>query len=132
MRTQRLLGARSFKFLGVWVLSGPTPYPNKVLDPARQNLTKLLACTTGLSNQQWIDTQLMGANVILLSRHQPVTKETSGRSTSYGFNFEAVSTYTSPRIRKRAKSPPYDRLSTYVLFGLRARWSSMPSKSWQA
>jgi hypothetical protein len=62
----------------------------------RGRLRKLLAWSVGLSDQWRIDTQLAGANTVLLSGRAPVTKETSGRSRSYAFNYREASTYPVP------------------------------------
>jgi len=62
----------------------------------RGRLRRLLAWAVGLSDKWRIDTELAGANTVLLSGRAPVTKETSGRSTSYGFNFEDASTDPVP------------------------------------
>jgi len=77
----------------------------------RGRLRKLLAWATGLSDQWRIDTQLAGTNTILLSGRAPVTKETSGQSTSYGFNFEDASTYPAPGLRNE---PSHHRIVAYV------------------
>lgn len=60
----------------------------------RGRLRRLLAWAVGLSDTWRIDTELAGANTVLLSGRAPVTKEKSGRSTSHGFNFEDASTYS--------------------------------------
>ena len=62
----------------------------------RGRLRRLLAWAVGLSDKWRIDTELAGANTVLLSGRAPVTKETSGQSTSYGFNFKDVLTYPVP------------------------------------
>jgi len=77
----------------------------------RGRLRKLLAWAAGLSDQWRIDTQLAGANTVLLSGCAPVTKETSGKSTSYGFNFEDASTYPAPRL---GNVPSHHRIVAYV------------------
>ena len=77
----------------------------------RGRLRKLLSWATGLSDEWRIDTQLAGANTVLLSGHAPVTKETSGRSYSYGFNFEEASTYA---ISGLENEPSHHRIITYV------------------
>ena len=77
----------------------------------RGRLRKLLAWTAGLSDQWRIDTQLAGANTILLSGRAPVTKETSGQSTSYGFSFEDASTYSAPGLRNESG---HHRIIVYV------------------
>jgi len=77
----------------------------------RGRLRKLLAWVAGLSDQWRIDTQLAGANTVLLSGCAPVTKETSGKSTSYGFNFEDASTYPAPRL---GNVPSHHRIVAYV------------------
>ena len=64
----------------------------------RGRLRKLLAWAVGQSDQWRIDTQLAGANTILLSGCAPVTKETGARSISYGFNYEDASTYPVPGL----------------------------------
>jgi hypothetical protein len=77
----------------------------------RGRLRKLLAWAAGLSDQWRIDTQLAGANTVLLSGRAPVTKETSGQSTSYGFNFEDASTYSAPGLEN---GPGHHRIVVYV------------------
>ena len=77
----------------------------------RGRLRKLLAWATGLSDEWRIDTQLAGVNTILLSGHAPVTKETSGRSYSYGFNFEEASTYAISGLENESS---HHRIVTYV------------------
>lgn len=59
----------------------------------RGRLRLLLAWAVGSSDNWRIDTQLAGSNTVLLSGRAPVTKETSGRSNSHGFNYEEASTY---------------------------------------
>lgn len=59
----------------------------------RGRLRQLLAWAVGTPDVWRIDTQLAGANTILLSGWSEITKETSGRSYSHGFNFETASTY---------------------------------------
>ena len=77
----------------------------------RGRLRKLLTWVVGLSDEWRIDTQLAGANTVLLSGHAPVTIETSGRSTSYGFNYEDASTYPVPGLENE---PSHHRIITYV------------------
>ena len=77
----------------------------------RSRLRMLLAWATGPPARWRIDTELAGANTVLLSGHAPVTKETSGRSSSYGFSFEDVSTYPAPGLEKE---PSHHRIVTYV------------------
>lgn len=77
----------------------------------RGRLRKLLAWATGISDEWRIDTQLAGTNTVLLSGRAPVTKETSGQSTSYGFNFEDASTYPAPGLRNE---PSHHRIIAYV------------------
>ena len=64
----------------------------------RGRLRKLIAWATGLSDTWRIDTQLAGTSTVLLTGSAPVTKETSGHSTSYGFNFEEAATYPAPGL----------------------------------
>jgi hypothetical protein len=75
----------------------------------RGRLRKLLTWAMGLYGDWRIDTELAGAKTVLLSGHAPVTKETSGWSTSYGFNFEDASTYSVP-----GNGPSHHRIVTYV------------------
>lgn len=77
----------------------------------RGRLRKLLSWTVGLSDRWRIDTQLVGSNTVLLSGHAPVTKETSGQSNSYGFNYEEMSTYP---VRGLENGSGHHRIVTYV------------------
>lgn len=83
----------------------------------RGRLRKLLAWTTGLSDKWRIDTQLAGTNTVLLSGCAPTTKETSGKSTSYGFNFEDASTYSALGLENESG---HHRIVVYVcIWGFR-------------
>ena len=86
-------------------------WPSVDIVTDRGRLRKLLAWATGVSDQWRIDTQLAGTNTILLSGRAPVTKETSGQSNSYGFNFEDASTYPAPGLRNE---PSHHRIVAYV------------------
>ena len=77
----------------------------------RGRLRKLLAWALGQSDSWRIDTQLAGANTVLLSGRAPVTKLTSGNSTSYGFSFEDASTYS---VQGLEKYPSHHRIVAYV------------------
>lgn len=93
---------------------GATPkfdWPSVDFVTDRGRLRKLLAWAAGLSDQWRIDTQLAGANTVLLSGRAPVTKETSGQSTSYGFNFEDASTYPAPGLGNESG---HHRIIAYV------------------
>jgi len=82
----------------------------------RGRLRKLLAWTAGQSDTWRIDTQLAGVNTVLLSGTAPVTKETSGRSTSYGFNFEDASTQPAPGL---GDGTSHHRIVVYDFDGLK-------------
>ncbi|KAF9783119.1 hypothetical protein BJ322DRAFT_1008508, partial [Thelephora terrestris] len=82
----------------------------------RGRLRKLLAWSVGLSDQWRIDTQLAGANTVLLSGRAPVTKETSGRSRSYAFNYREASTYPVPGLENEYS---HHRIIAYNFDGLR-------------
>jgi len=82
----------------------------------RGRLRKLLAWTAGLSDKWRIDTQLVGTKTVLLSGRAPVTKMTSGKSTSYGFNFEEASTRPAPGLEKE---PSHYRIIAYNFDGFR-------------
>jgi len=77
----------------------------------RGRLRKLLAWAIGLSDQWRIDTQLAGANTVLLSGCAPVTKLWSGQGTSYGFSFEDASTSPAPGL---GNEPGHHRIVAYV------------------
>lgn len=77
----------------------------------RSRLRKLLAWVTGFSESWRIDTQLAGASTVLLSGCAPITKETSGRSNSYGFNFEEASSYSVSGFKNESG---HHRIVTYV------------------
>lgn len=77
----------------------------------RGRLRKLLAWAVGQSDKWRIDTQLAGTNTVLLSGCAPVTKRTSGQSTSYGFNFEDASTYP---VRGLENHTGHHRIVAYV------------------
>jgi hypothetical protein len=81
----------------------------------RGRLRKLLAWAAGFSDEWRIDTQLAGSNTVLLSGSPPVTKERHGRSDSYGFNYEKVSTYPAPGVENESG---HYRIIAYV----RAPW----------
>jgi len=82
----------------------------------RGRLRKLLAWAGGLSDEWRIDTELAGTKTVLLSGRAPVTKMRSGRSTSYGFNFEEASTYSAPGLEN---APSHHRIIAYNFDGLR-------------
>lgn len=86
-------------------------WPSVDIVTDRGRLRKLLAWAGGLSDKWRIDTQLAGANTILLSGRAPVTKETIGRSSSYGFNYEDASTYP---ISGLENEPSHHRIIAYV------------------
>ena len=85
------------------------PSVDFVTDRAR--LRMLHAWATGRSNRWRIDTQLAGAGTVLMSGCAPVTKKTSGQSTSYGFNFENASTNPAPGLEN---AHGHYRIVTYV------------------
>lgn len=86
-------------------------WPSVDIVTDRGRLRKLLAWAGGLSDKWRIDTQLAGANTVLLSGRAPVTKETIGRSSSYGFNYEDASTYP---ISGLENEPSHHRIIAYV------------------
>ena len=104
---------------------GATPkfdWPSVDFVTDRGRLRKLLAWAAGLSDQWRIDTQLAGVNTVLLSGRAPVTKEASGQSTSYGFNFEDASTYPAPGLGNESG---HHRIVAYVrMFCFRFEWIS--------
>lgn len=65
----------------------------------------------GESDHWRIDTQLAGAGTVLLSGRAPVTKETSGWSQSYGFNYEEASTRPIPGLENE---PTHYQIIAYV------------------
>lgn len=77
----------------------------------RGRLRLLLSWALGLSDRWRIDTQLAGSNTVLLSGRAPVTKETSGRSNSYGFNYEEASTCPIPGLENNTG---HHRIIAYV------------------
>jgi hypothetical protein len=77
----------------------------------RGRLRRLLAWAIGLSDEWRIDTQLAGSNTVLLSGRAPVTKETSGKSYSYGFNYEEASTSPFPGLENESG---HHRIVAYV------------------
>ena len=77
----------------------------------RGRLRKLLLWAAGRSDQWKVDTQLAGANTVLLSGRPPVTKETSGRSTRCSFNFKEAATYPAPGL---GEEPGHHRIIAYV------------------
>jgi len=62
----------------------------------RNGLRKLVAWANNKSDYWRIDTQLAGEKTVLMNGWPPVTKQTSGRSQSYGFNFEKACTHPAP------------------------------------
>ena len=77
----------------------------------RGRLRRLLAWVLGSSDQWRMDTQLAGSNTVLLSGQAPVTKERSGRSSSYGFNYEEASTRPVPGLEN---GTGHHRIVAYV------------------
>ena len=62
----------------------------------RNGLRNLLAWANNKSGSWRIDTQLAGEKTVLMNGWPPVTKQTSGESQSYGFNFEKACTHPAP------------------------------------
>lgn len=77
----------------------------------RGRLRLLLAWALGSSDKWRIDTQLAGLNTVLLSGRAPVTKEFSGKSNSFGFNYEEASTCPIPGLEDE---PSHHRIIAYV------------------
>jgi len=93
---------------------GATPkfnWPSVDIVTDRGRLRKLLGWALGESDKWRIDTQLAGTSTVLLTGRAPITKETNGRSTSYGFNFEEASTYPAPGLEEETS---HHRIITYV------------------
>jgi len=76
----------------------------------RGRLRKLLWWTTGRSGHWRIDTQLAGANTVLLTGPQ-VTRGARGQGVSHEFSFKEASTYPAPGL---GNEPGHHRIVVYV------------------
>ena len=83
----------------------------------RTGLRKLVAWANSKSDDWRIDTQLAGDKTILINAWSSVTKQSSGQSESYGFNFEKACTHPAPGCES---GTGHHRIVTYV----RALYSS--------
>jgi hypothetical protein len=77
----------------------------------RNSLRKLVAWANNKSGCWRIDAQLAGIKTVLLSGCPPATKQTSGRSESYGFSFEKACTQPAPGCEN---GTGHHRIITYV------------------
>ena len=77
----------------------------------RGYLRRLLHWAMGSADEWRVDAQLAGANTVLLCGCPPVSRERSGRSNSYGFNYETASTYAAPGLEDK---PSHYRIIAYV------------------
>ena len=104
----------------------------------RNGLRKLVAWANNKSDNWRIDLQLAGDKTVLINGWPPVTKQSSGRSESYGFSFEKACTHPAPgcesgtghhRIVTYVRSSCVLRVNTPVLIASRisavSRWSSV-------
>ena len=77
----------------------------------RNGLRKLVAWANNKSDDWRIDTQLAGDKTILINGWPLATKQSSGRSQSYGFNFEKACTHPAPGCES---GTGHHRIVTYV------------------
>jgi hypothetical protein len=77
----------------------------------RNALRKLAAWANNKSDRWRIDTQLAGDRTVLITGCPPVTKQSSGHSQSYGYNFEKACTHPAPGCES---GTGHHRIITYV------------------
>lgn len=77
----------------------------------RSGLRKLVAWANNKSGHWRIDIQLAGNKTVLMNAWSPATKQTSGWSESYGFNFEKACTHPAPGCES---GTGHHRIVTYV------------------
>ena len=77
----------------------------------RGGLRKLVTWANNKSSHWRIDTQLAGNKTVLMNGCPLATKQTSGQSQSYGFNFEKACTYPAPGCES---GTGHHRIVTYV------------------
>ena len=86
-------------------------WPSVDIVTDRGRLRKLLSWVTGRSDRWRIDTQLAGANTVLLTGRPQVTRGTNDQDACYGFSFKEASTYPAPGL---GDEPGHHRIVTYV------------------
>ena len=86
-------------------------WPSVDIVTDRGRLRKLLWWATGRSSQWRVDTQLAGANTVLLTGRPQVTRGARHQGASYGFSFKEASTYPAPGL---GNEPGHHRIVAYV------------------